>query len=83
MPRSEWGEKDGELTGEKVVALFRNELDRTLTRDAGFRPIERVAKFKVRLEPMTVENGLLTPTMKVKRHEVRAKMAGMIDELFG
>ncbi len=83
VPRSEWGEKDGELTGEKVVALFRNELDRALTRDAGFRPIERIAKFKVRMEPMTVENGLLTPTMKVKRHEVRAKMAGMIDQLFG
>jgi long-chain acyl-CoA synthetase len=82
VPRTEWGEKDGELTGERVVRLFRNELDRTLTREAGFRPIERVARFKIRLEPMTVENGLLTPTMKVKRHEVRTSMADMICELF-
>jgi len=82
VPRNEWGEQNGELTGEPVITLMRKELDRTLTRQAGFRPCERVARFRVRLEPMTIENGLLTPTMKVKRHEVREQMAGLIDGLF-
>ena len=82
IPRSEWGEKCGELTGEKVYQLYRREIDRTLTRDKGFRPIEKVAKLKIRLEPMTIENGMLTPTMKVKRHEVRDQMSDMIGGLF-
>ena len=82
VPRRDWGEKDGELTSEKVLGLFRTELDRTLTRQAGFRPCEKVARFKVRLEPLTIENGLLTPTMKVKRHEVRQQMGEMIAGLF-
>ncbi|MCA8957491.1 MAG: AMP-binding protein, partial [Planctomycetes bacterium] len=82
VPRDEWGERDGELTGGKVLAAMRAELDRTLARSAGFRPCERVARFKVRTEPMTVENGLLTPTMKVKRHEVQRQMGGMIEALF-
>jgi len=62
--------------------LYRQEFDRTLTRDKGFRPIENVAKFKIRLEPMTIENGMLTPTMKVKRHEVREQMSDLIGGLF-
>ena len=82
IPRQDWGERDGELTGEKVIGLFRTELDKTLTRQAGFRPCEKVARFKVRLEPMTVENGLLTPTMKVKRHEVQQQMGELIEGLF-
>lgn len=82
VPREEWGEQDGELTGEKVITLMRKELDRTLTRQAGFRPCELVARFKVRLEPMTIENGLLTPTMKVKRHQVQEQMADLIENLF-
>ena len=82
VPRSEWGERDGELTGDKVLALYRRELDRTLSRDSGFRPCERIARFRVRLDPMTVENGLLTPTMKVKRHLVSEQMANLIDGLF-
>jgi len=82
IPRAEWGEKDGELTGEKVITLMRQTLDQTLTREAGFRPCERVSRFRVRLEPMTIENGLLTPTMKVKRHEVQEQMSELIDDLF-
>jgi long-chain acyl-CoA synthetase len=82
VPRAQWGEVEGELTGEGVREVYRKELDRMLCREAGFRPCEKVARFKVRLEPMTVENGLLTPTMKVKRHEVAKQMAGMIEGLF-
>ena len=65
-----------------MLTLYREELDRTLTRAAGFRPCDKVTRFRVRLEPMTVENGLLTPTMKVKRHEVNQQMSKLISNLW-
>jgi long-chain acyl-CoA synthetase len=82
VPREAWDERDGELHGKDVHVLFRQELDRLLTRQAGFRPCERVTRFRLRTEPMTVENGLLTPTLKVKRREVERRMANTIARLF-
>jgi long-chain acyl-CoA synthetase len=82
VPRSEWQPSDGWLQGKAVQALMRKELDRLVTRDNGCRPMERIAAFRVRLDPMTPENGLLTPTLKVKRHAVQAQFGAQIDGMF-
>jgi long-chain acyl-CoA synthetase len=34
-------------------------------------PIERVRRFIVAAEPFTVQNGQMTPTLKIKRHAIR------------
>jgi long-chain acyl-CoA synthetase len=34
------------------------------------------------LSPWTVENGLITPTMKIKRPELEAHFADVIDALY-
>jgi long-chain acyl-CoA synthetase len=34
-------------------------------------------------EGFTVANGLMTPTMKIKRHAIRAAHATTIDALYG
>jgi long-chain acyl-CoA synthetase len=65
-----------------VQELLRGELDRLLTRANGFRPCEAIASFRVLSEYLTVENGLLTPTMKVKRHVVHERFARQIAGLF-
>lgn len=43
---------------------------------------ERVRRFKVLNEPFTVDNGLMTPTLKVKRKAVAERYASLIEELY-
>ena len=38
--------------------------------------------FRALLEPMTAENGMLTQTMKIKRHVVQERLGATIDEMF-
>jgi long-chain acyl-CoA synthetase len=73
---------DGCLTGDAVQRLYRAEVDRVLSREAGFRPYERVTRFRVLIEPLTLENGLLTQTLKVKRHVVQERYGDLIDAMF-
>jgi len=83
VPESEWGERDGVLFGDDVKKLIKGELSRVLTRENGFRPVEKVSTFRVLREPLTPENGLMTQTLKVKRHIVHARYAALLDDMFG
>ncbi len=52
------------LLDERVIALFRSVIDDALKGQAGY---EQVKRFRLVPEPFTVENGLLTPSLKVRR----------------
>lgn len=82
VPPAEWDVRDGVLHGKAVHALFRRELDRLMTRENGCRPIDRIATLRVLAEPMTPENGLLTQTMKVRRHVVVERYRHVLDGMF-
>ena len=43
---------------------------------------EKIKKFSIIDEPFTIENNLMTPTMKVRRHEVQKKYSSIINQLF-
>ena len=43
---------------------------------------EKIKKFIFIDEPFSIENNLMTPTMKVRRHEVQKKYQNQIDQLF-
>ncbi len=83
VPRSDWDVRDGELHGKAVHTLMRRELDRLVTRDNGCRPCDRVTTLRVLAEPLTPENGLLTQTMKVRRHVVVERFAATLARMFG
>ncbi len=72
--------QDGELTShDAVVREIRRELDHLL-RD--FSKFEKVRKFKLLDQPFTVENGLMTPTLKVKRKVVEKHYADLIELMY-
>lgn len=82
VPRSEWDERDGALHGDAVRKLLRAELDRLVTRENGCRPTDRIATLQVLAEPLTPDNGMLTQTLKVRRHVVAERYRDLIAALF-
>lgn len=67
------------LGDPKVVAALETELFAMLSDFASF---ERPKKLALLAEEFTVENGLMTPTLKVKRNVLRERFEQVIDELY-
>jgi long-chain acyl-CoA synthetase len=59
--------------------MFKGEIDAAL---ANFARYEQVRAFSLIAEPFTVENGLLTPSMKLRRPKVLAAYADLIDRMY-
>jgi long-chain acyl-CoA synthetase len=69
-----------DLTADaQVRALIQGELDREA---AAFRPFERPRAALLTEEPLTVEAGLLTPTLKLRRRAVVARFGAALDALY-
>lgn len=62
-----------------VAALLREEVAKRTGPGSGLRPYEHVARVALLPEALSVENGCLTATMKVRRHEVAARYAERIE----
>uniref|UniRef100_A0A0E0KLI2 4-coumarate--CoA ligase n=1 Tax=Oryza punctata TaxID=4537 RepID=A0A0E0KLI2_ORYPU len=68
---------NNELTKDKVLNLLYEEL-RTWMVDCSFQ----IGPILIIDEPFTVDNGLLTPTLKIRRDKVTAKYHREIDALY-
>ena len=66
----------------QILDLFRDELSREVKDRPGYRADDKIAVIKLVLEPFSIENGLLTQTMKIRRPVVMERYHGMIDEMF-
>jgi long-chain acyl-CoA synthetase len=66
----------------QILDLFRDELSREVKNRPGYRADDKIAVIKLVLEPFSIENGLLTQTMKIRRPVVMERYHGMIDEMF-
>jgi long-chain acyl-CoA synthetase len=65
---------DGDLRGVLGAAVDR--VNRQLS------VIERVRRFVVTTEPFTIDNGQLTPTMKIRRHVIGRTYRDALDKLY-
>jgi long-chain acyl-CoA synthetase len=45
-------------------------------------PFERIRRARIVFEEFSIENGLLTPTHKIKRHEIRDRYQNLIWEMY-
>lgn len=81
-----WAKRRGKP--EDVVALaddpdFRRHIGDAIDRtNKALSGVERIRKFRIVAEPFTIENGLMTPTMKVKRNMVVKQFGAEIDALY-
>jgi len=82
-----WAEKQGIefennatlVSHPDVVALFNENVEQLQTHLARF---EKVKKFMLLSDPLTVEKGELTPSLKIKRSVIEKKYTQEIDALY-
>jgi long-chain acyl-CoA synthetase len=70
---------EGEARGEVVRALLQQRIDRVNGQLASY---ETIKKFAVMDRPLTVEGGLLTPTLKVRRKKVYEAFRDQLEGLY-
>ncbi|MFK8186107.1 MAG: long-chain fatty acid--CoA ligase [Phormidesmis sp.] len=71
-----------DLTSADVQSLFKKELKREVSNRPGYRADDQIKTFALLEDPFTVENGLLTQTLKVKRNKVSDRYSDTINRLF-
>ncbi|UNU23707.1 AMP-dependent synthetase/ligase [Microcoleus vaginatus] len=65
-----------------IQDLFRKELNREVQNRPGYRADDRIGPFRLIQEPFSMENGMLTQTLKIKRPVVTQHYRDMIDGMF-
>jgi long-chain acyl-CoA synthetase len=70
---------EGSLRNEKLIARLIREIRGNLKDFPGYAKVRRVI---LTLEPWTIDNGLLTPTLKVKRALVLDRFSDVISALY-
>jgi long-chain acyl-CoA synthetase len=67
------------LDAAGVLAGVRAAVDEV---NRGVAPVRQIKKFTILGQPLSIESGELTPTLKVKRKVVRDHFAAAIDEMY-
>jgi long-chain acyl-CoA synthetase len=67
------------IRNPKVVELFR---ERILKRSEEFAPFERIIRFTLLPEALSIERGEMTPTMKVRRREAIERYRDLVELMY-
>ncbi|MEM0979333.1 MAG: long-chain fatty acid--CoA ligase [Cyanobacteria bacterium P01_H01_bin.58] len=70
------------LEDDRIQKLFRTELTQQVQDRPGYRPDDRIGPFRIVLEPFSMENGLMTQTLKIRRPAVRERYRTLIEQMF-
>ena len=68
------------IEDEYFVASIRKALDRV---NLHLNTIERVRRFKLISEPFSIDNEMLTPSMKIRRHVIKKCYGEDLEALYG
>lgn len=73
-------EKPSDLLEKKeILALYKSAFDAYSKTAASH---EKIREFRLIPEPFTVENGMMTPTMKLKRKIIEANFVELIEKMY-
>jgi long-chain acyl-CoA synthetase len=67
------------LQNNMVIDAIKKRVDDLIFEFPGYAKIRRIA---LSLEPWTIDNALITPTMKLKRHAIQEHFAQQIEQLY-
>jgi len=82
----EWAEKnqiafDKVYDSQQLESYLKSEFD-YLADQNGLNSLERIKMVYISWEKFTIENGLLTPTLKIKRFEARKRFKEQIQQMY-
>ncbi|MBW4509117.1 MAG: AMP-binding protein [Scytonematopsis contorta HA4267-MV1] len=72
-----------DLNNQMIRDLIREELNREVRNRPGYRRDDEIIVFEIISEPFTIENGLLTQTLKIRRNVVTDRYQEVISKMFG
>ena len=82
----EWAKANGKPANVEALAAdtaFREHIGRAVEAvNKDLSVIERMRRFIVADEPFSIPNGEMTPTLKVKRHAVKARYGAQLEALY-
>ncbi|BAQ66540.1 long-chain fatty acid--CoA ligase [Geminocystis sp. NIES-3709] len=74
--------ENSDLYAKEVISLYKQELNREVKNRAGYRPDDRISVFKFIVEPFSMDNGMMTQTLKIKRPVITSHYQDMINSMF-
>ena len=75
--------KSGDLAELYKDADLRKAIAAAIDRvNAEVSPLEKVRRFAVAPEVFSVENAMMTPTLKIRRHKIKEAYGGLLDGLY-
>ena len=78
------GRTDASLTSLTDDAEFRKAISAAIDRVNGdLSVIERIRRFTMAAEPFTIDNEMMTPTLKIRRHVINQRYGKRLEELYG
>ncbi|NQW08771.1 MAG: long-chain fatty acid--CoA ligase [Alphaproteobacteria bacterium] len=84
---ADWASEKGtsaNLAGLAGDEAFKKGIGKAVERvNANQALIEKVRRFIVATEPFTTDNGMMTPTLKIRRHKIRETYYEALDALYG
>lgn len=82
---TDWQRANGKIDGPmNDNADLRKAMQDAMDRiNKNLSVIERVRRFVVIDEPFSIENTMLTPSMKIRRHVIKAEYGERLDALYG
>ena len=77
--RERRGNGDGQALDAALHKAIAGAVDRV---NAALPVAERIRRFVIAHEPFSIQNGLMTPTLKIKRHAIRDVYGEALAQLY-